>query len=90
MSVAERGKTERTMVVMIPQEHGSDPCYCGDYRSQHKPKCFCGCKGFMFTRKANEAELAHWKQYHENRCFAGLPGCDCYGTFERLKGAVTR
>ena len=75
----------KELIVMIPQEHGSDPCFCGDYLSQHKPRCFCGCKKFIFTRKANEVELAHWQKYHGNRCFSGLPGCDCYGTFEILK-----
>lgn len=66
---------------------GSDICYCGDYRSQHKPKCFCGCKEFVFSHSASEKDLAVWNEYHANRSFAILPGCDCFGTFERLTQA---
>jgi hypothetical protein len=69
------------------REQASDICYCGDYRSQHKPKCFCGCKGFVFSHAASGRELQNWNDYHANRCFNQLRGCDCYGTFERLKAA---
>ena len=57
--------------------HGSDICYCGDYRSQHKygldgKACFCvsylepmgGCTGFKWGRKTDAIERAHWEQYH--------------------------
>ncbi len=61
----ERGKVE----------HGSDVCFCGDYRSQHDRAnrsdsehrqlwCFCGCTGFKFGHRANADEQAHWEQYH--------------------------
>jgi hypothetical protein len=51
---------------------GADPCFCGDYRSQHRhgPSetwCFCGCMAFHFTRRANAEEIAHWNQYHAAR-----------------------
>ncbi len=55
------------------REAGADPCTCGDYRSQHNDNRFCricgnsnapydGCTKFRFTRKANVAELEHWKK----------------------------
>jgi hypothetical protein len=58
------------------RKHGSDVCYCGDYRSQHShvnresqdpapaDLCFCGCVGFKWGRKANAEERKHWQSYH--------------------------
>jgi len=54
-------------------EHGSDVCYCGDYRSQHSrmsragalgTRCFCGCEKFRWGHKAKKDERAHWEDYH--------------------------
>jgi len=49
--------------------HGSDTCFCGDYRSQHnrgasKTCAVCGCSGFKDGRPATKEERAHWEQYH--------------------------
>lgn len=55
-----------------------DLCVCGDYRSQHDElgRCrVCGngmvpwnsCSKFKLFRHANDAEVMHWKKYHEVR-----------------------
>jgi len=59
---------------MKRKEHGSDVCFCGDYRSQHSrvrwgtegpaDRCFCGCVGFRWGRPAKAEERAHWEKYH--------------------------
>ena len=56
------------------EEHGSDVCYCGDYRSEHGPNgCGpCGlnpsflerCTEFRWGRKATAEEQAHWNKYY--------------------------
>lgn len=55
--------------------HGSDICYCGDYRSQHtfngcgpcklNPPFLEQCKIFKFSRKATIEECIHWKKYYK-------------------------
>jgi hypothetical protein len=55
------------------KQHGSDVCYCGDYRSQHNENghCFvcgdsrtCPCEGYKFSRHASAEEREHWQKYH--------------------------
>ena len=50
----------------IEGEHGSDICYCSDYRSQHKGgKCSvsrCECPGFLFSHVSKDR--THWEKYH--------------------------
>lgn len=49
---------------------GSDLCYCGDFRSQHKQTsvgkflCFCGCTEFRFSACASGADLETWHRHH--------------------------
>jgi hypothetical protein len=56
--------------------HGSDICYCGDYRSQHKENGPCKvCRGvwfdmcdkFQFSRKANVDDKKHWDKFHSRK-----------------------
>jgi hypothetical protein len=42
--------------------HGSDVCECGNYRSQHRPKCMCGCPAFRFF--CVTTDRTHWNKYH--------------------------
>jgi hypothetical protein len=61
---------------MTERPLGSDPCYCGDYRSQHVDgigRCrtcagsiapWDGCQRFQFTRRATVEEQAHWEKFH--------------------------
>jgi hypothetical protein len=41
--------------------HGSDICYCGDFRSQHKPRCLCGCENFHFAHVSSPRDQATWR-----------------------------
>jgi hypothetical protein len=62
---------------MKRREHGSDVCFCGDYRSQHRvdgcgvcvlsPPFMERCKKFKWGRKATAEETAHWQKYHGER-----------------------
>lgn len=64
---------------MKRKKHGSDVCFCGDYRSQHRYKrtpcgflqksktgkiCFCGCPDFKWGHRATKEDRAHWRKYH--------------------------
>jgi len=54
--------------------HGSDVCFCGDYRSQHttngcqpcklNPPLLEKCKVFSLSHKASIEEREHWEKYH--------------------------
>lgn len=56
------------------ERHGSDICWCGDYRSHHDERgckvCrgstapWDGCVGFRFAHKADAADLATWRKYN--------------------------
>lgn len=60
--------------------HGSDTCYCGDYRSQHNrgpnKMCFCGCTGFKEGRKSTTDERLHWEHFHGPNARIDTP-CPC-------------
>lgn len=45
---------------------GSDICECGEFRSQHRPKCsLCECVQFRFAHTATPEDLAIWEAYHD-------------------------
>lgn len=52
--------------------HGSDVCFCGDWRSDHQPECkLCKyhpipgpCEAFRWGRPATKEERAHWEKYN--------------------------
>lgn len=63
---------------------GSDICFCGDFRSEHRPTCFCGCGEFRFANRASLNDQLTWNRYHANRCFGNVSGCDCRRVYEGL------
>lgn len=54
------------------KKHGSDVCFCGDYRSQHTEhgcrvcsgRYWDTCDGFKWGHKADDKEWEHWQKYH--------------------------
>jgi hypothetical protein len=60
---------------MSQEEHGSDACRCGDFRSDHTDGKICRvcslrerCTQFVFAYKADAADRAIWEKYHAPRC----------------------